>query len=68
MTMTMTMTTIPAGAATAVTGADHVPGADRLTGLDRLVASYHDVLGGEPADVPAQPGGTRAMPVEGPLA
>jgi catechol 2,3-dioxygenase-like lactoylglutathione lyase family enzyme len=50
----------PAAAAGSVTGFNHL--AVLTADLERLVAFYCDVLGGEPADVPAQPG-TRARAV-----
>lgn len=54
-------------AASGVTGFNHLA---VLTGdLERLVAFYSDVLGGEPVDVPPQPGSTRARAVRfGPTA
>jgi len=59
--------TTTAAATPAVTGFNHVA---VLTGdLDRLVAFYCDVLGGEAADVPTQPGANRARLVRlGPTA
>jgi catechol 2,3-dioxygenase-like lactoylglutathione lyase family enzyme len=51
----------PPAAAPAVTGLNHVA---VLTGdLERLVAFYSDVLGGEPVDVPPQPGSNRGTAV-----
>jgi catechol 2,3-dioxygenase-like lactoylglutathione lyase family enzyme len=50
----------PARGAPAVTGFNHL--AVLTADLERLVAFYRDVLGGEPVDVPPQPG-TRARAV-----
>lgn len=67
------MTTTPDSAASGrttpptVTGFNHI--AVHTADLDRLASFYVDVLGGEPVDVPAQPGAARARAVRfGPTA